>query len=255
MFASGTGVDVIPHPHINLATVTYLFDDELVHRDSIGTVQPIRPGAINLMVAGRGIAHSERSGPERRIAPHQAHGLQLWHALPEANEEDEPAFHHYAAEKLPATTIAADTTARVMIGVAFGLASPVKTYCQTLFAEVRTQGAATIELPDDHEQMAVYVVSGGAVLGKETLQSAQLGIFERGESVPELRVEERAHLVVLGGESVGKRYMWWNFVSSRIERIQQAKADWSAGRFGTVIDDTYEHTPLPAEDAHSRMKE
>jgi redox-sensitive bicupin YhaK (pirin superfamily) len=254
-FATGRGVDVIPHPHINLATVTYLFDGEIVHRDSIGTVQAIRPGAINLMVAGRGIAHSERTSSERRGAPHGVHGVQLWHALPENHEEDEPSFHHYSADDLPAIEVGSGATARVMIGSAFGLSSPVRTYCRTLFAEVTIDGPSTIELPDDHAHLGVYAVSGRAAIGREVLPAMHLGVLDHGASALKLSTDSPARLVLIGGEPLGKRYMWWNFVSSRIDRIEQAKIDWSEHRFGDVMDDTDERTPLPEQDSHSRMKE
>jgi redox-sensitive bicupin YhaK (pirin superfamily) len=262
-FPSKRGVDVIQHPHINLATVTYLFEGELVHRDSIGSVQTITPGAINLMVAGRGIVHSERTGTELRAAGHRIHGLQLWQALPEESEEVEPSFHHYPADDLPQTSVEG-ANIRVMMGDAFGLRSPVKTYCPTFYAEVELPRDGSLKLPDEVEERAVYLESGSIRIeredpkGTDDPQETELPlhgmvIFEPGAPV-RLIATDNSRLVIIGGKPLGKRYMWWNFVSSQKERIERAKADWRDGRFEMVPGET-EFSPLPRSDGFSEREE
>lgn len=245
-FPPGKGVDVIPHPHINLATVTYLFDGEIVHRDSIKSVQTITPGAVNLMVAARGIVHSERTGPELRATGHRMNGLQLWCALPEGVEEIEPTFYHYPAQDLPRTTIDG-AELRVMIGSAYGLCSPVKTYSPTLYAEAEVPKGGNLLLPKDAEQRAVYLVSGRLRMQDTDLPSRCMTVFDPGGEV-RLVAQEDSRIAIVGGATLGKRYMWWNFVSSRKERIEQAKTDWKEGRFGGVPGETDFH-PLPEVDA------
>ena len=255
-FAPGGGVDVEPHPHINLATVTYLFDGEIVHRDSIGSIQPIQPGAINLMVAGKGIAHSERTNPDLRAAGHLVHGLQLWHALPEAHEEQGPVFLHYPGADIPEISVGG-VAVRVMIGEAYGATSPVKTYGPTLYAEVRLDKGQEIPVPQAAE-IGVYVVEGAVewdseggtvTVGFETLAGTD---HNPGGT---LRAVEESRIAVIGGETLGKRYMWWNFVSSSVDRIEQAKEEWRTDAYGPVVDDPGPRVPLPESDAHSRMKE
>jgi redox-sensitive bicupin YhaK (pirin superfamily) len=265
-FEPGGGVDVIPHPHINLATVTYLFEGEIVHRDSIGSIQPIRPGAINLMVAGRGIAHSERTSPDLRAAGHLVHGLQLWHALPETSEEQAPEFLHYAADDIPETSLEG-TPVRVLIGAAYGLSSPVKTFAQTLYVEARLSAGESIPLPGDVSELGVYVVTGAVEwlgdaekadagtpvsIAAETLVATDHAIASGGSG--RLRALADSRIAIIGGESLGKRFMWWNFVSSRVERIEQAKEEWQANAYGPVVDDAGERAPLPESDSHSRLK-
>jgi redox-sensitive bicupin YhaK (pirin superfamily) len=245
-FAPGRGVDVIPHPHINLATVTYLFEGEIVHRDSIGSVQTITPGAVNLMVAGRGIVHSERTGPELRDAGHRMNGLQLWFALPEEVEETEPAFYHYPAGDLPHRTIAG-AGLRVMIGSAFGLRSPVKTFSPTLYAEADLPRGCVLSLPAEVQQRGVYLVSGALGLRDIELGERSMVVFEPGADV-RLTALQDSRIALIGGTPLGKRYMWWNFVSSRKERIEQAKSDWRDGRYRMVPGET-EFYPLPQRDA------
>jgi redox-sensitive bicupin YhaK (pirin superfamily) len=248
-FARGKGVDVIPHPHINLGTVTYLFEGEIVHRDSIGSIRTITPGAINLMVAGRGIAHSERTRAELRKAGHRMNGLQLWFALPEEEEEIEPAFYHYPAEDLPRGTVDG-ARLRVMIGSAFGLHSPVKTFSPTLYAEAELPGGCTFSLPEDARQRGIYLVSGALSVQQEIkLAEHCMVVFQEGSEV-HLTALENSRIAMIGGSPLGKRYMWWNFVSSRKERIEQAKSDWSERRFQMVPGER-EFAPLPRRDTFS----
>ncbi|MBN2551681.1 MAG: pirin family protein [Spirochaetales bacterium] len=249
-FPPGRGVDVIPHPHINLATVTYLFEGEIVHRDSIGSVQTISPGAVNLMVAGRGIVHSERTGPELRAAGHRVNGIQLWFALPEEFEEIEPSFQHHPAADLPRTEIDG-TGLRVMIGAAYGLRSPVKTFSPTLYAEAELPRGYALDLPPEIEQRGVYVVSGALGLEGYVLGERTMAVFRPEEEV-RLTALEDSRVAVIGGAPLGKRYMWWNFVSSRAQRIEKAKSDWQQGRFQMVPGET-ESYPLPQRDAFSEI--
>jgi len=244
-FDPGQGVDVIPHPHINLATVTYLFDGEIVHRDCLGSVQTITPGAVNLMFASRGIVHSERTGPELRAAGHRLHGLQLWCGLPLEREETAPCFLHYPADALPRTEIG-PVGVRVMIGSAFGLDSPVETASPTLYAEAAVPGGGELALPRGIPERAVYVVSGAMASGGAELPARTLAVFEGGDDV-RLAAREDSRIALIGGAPLGRRYMWWNFVSSRRERIEQAKADWKEGRFAPVPGET-EAAPLPQRD-------
>ena len=241
----GRGVDVIPHPHINLATVTTLFEGEIVHRDSIGSVQTITPGAVNLMVAGRGIVHSERTGLRLRAAGHTVHGLQLWLALPEEAEEVEAAFHHYAAEELPRGSFHGVTLC-VMIGGFLGLDSPVRTFSSALYAEAVFPAGGSLDLPDCGEERAVYPVYGSLETAGFVLPPHRLTFFADGCGV-RLSAREESRVVLIGGGPLGKRHMWWNFVSSRKERIEKAKADWKSGAFGSVPGETDRH-PLPDRD-------
>ncbi len=241
-FAPGEGIDVRPHPHINLATVTYLFEGEIVHRDSLGFHLPIQPGDINLMVAGRGIVHSERTGPELRAAGHRVHGLQLWLALPEVAEEVEPSFHHYAASDLP-TVMVGEVPVRVMIGEAFGARSPVRQHSPTLYLEADLKAGQTLRLPDGMAECAVYVAAGHLTVEGGKLPVHTMSVLSDTREIA-LHAEEDARIALIGGEPLGPRHIWWNFVSSRRERIEQAKADWRAGRFAPVPGET-EFIPLP----------
>jgi redox-sensitive bicupin YhaK (pirin superfamily) len=241
-FKPGDGVDVRPHPHINLATVTYMFEGQFLHRDSIGSVQVIKPGDINLMVAGRGIVHSERTPPDLRAAGHTLHALQLWLALPEAEEEIAPGFYHYGASELPTTEV--DGVAlRVMMGSAYGLSSPVKTFAETLYVEAHLKPGQRLTLPAAEER-AVYLAKGSVTTSGTPIEEFTVAILEPGAEVT-LEAVSDCRLAVIGGEKLGERFIEWNFVSSRKERIAQAKADWKAGRFDTVPGDDKEFIPLP----------
>jgi redox-sensitive bicupin YhaK (pirin superfamily) len=240
----GQGLDVRPHPHIGLATVTYLFDGEIFHRDSLGTGMPIRPGALNLMSAGRGIVHSERTAPELRAAGPRMFGIQAWVALPAAHEEDAPAFTHYAESDLP---VIADggASARLIAGEGWGRASPVATPMAMLYADVTLEPGAAIPLEALYEERAVYTVSGEVDIAGDRFGPGQLLVFRPGDAIA-LRAVTPARLMMLGGDPMdGPRHIWWNFVSSRKERIEQAKADWGAARFDTVPGDAVEFIPLP----------
>lgn len=241
-FAAGKGIDVRPHPHINLATVTYLFDGEMVHRDSLGNVQTIRPGEINLMVAGRGIVHSERTAPEPRATGHSVHGLQLWLGLPEDQEEAEPEFLHYDAEELPCVSVDG-VQVRVMIGDAYGVRSPVKQNSPTLYLEADLMAGQSLTLPSNVGERGVYVATGSLRAEGTELAPHTMAVFTERPGTG-LEAVEDARIALVGGESLGPRHIWWNFVSSRRERIEQAKADWREGRFAPVPDET-EFIPLP----------
>ena len=239
-FAAGSGINVRPHPHVNLATVTYLFEGEILHRDSLGSHQAITPGAINLMVAGKGIVHSERERPEVTAQPHRLHGLQLWMALPEADEETDPAFYHYPASSIPGIVVDG-VPVRVLIGSAYGLTSPVKTFYQTLYLEAELQAGQSLVLPDSPER-GLYLVSGAVQLQDTKLEAHQLLVLGAVKGV-RLTATEPCRLALIGGEAIGSRFMEWNFVSSRKERIEQAKQDWREGCFPPVPGDEGEFIP------------
>lgn len=240
-FAPGQGMNVRPHPHINLATVTYLFEGEIFHRDSLGSALPILPGAINLMVAGKGITHSERTRDALRAEGYNLHGLQLWMALPEEHEETDPEFIHVPADDIPEVTHNG-VTLRVMMGTAFGVTSPVKTFSPTLYFEADMQDGQSFEVPQSDE-LGVYVVKGEAVIDGESAPINAMSVLNPSAKIIEAKGETR--LAVIGGQNLGRRYLDWNFVSSRKDRIEQAKADWKEGRFETVPGDDDEFIPLP----------
>jgi len=247
-FQPGQGVDVRPHPHINLATVTYLFEGEIVHRDSLGSIQPIRPGAVNWMNAGRGIAHSERTSQELKASGSRLFGIQTWVALPAAHEETEPTFTHYSEVVLP-TLEAEGKRVRLMVGRAWGLCSPVQTFSDTIYADVILDPGAALPVDTAHEERAVYVVSGAVEIAGTGFPAGQFVVL-RANCPITIRnaAAETARLVVAGGETMdGPRYLWWKFVSSRRERIEQAQADWKAGRFDLVPGDSEEFIPLPED--------
>ncbi len=248
----GHGMQVRPHPHISLATVTYLFDGEIVHRDSLGSEVSILPGAINWMTAGRGISHSERTRHIMEDANVLLHGLQLWVALPTAHEEVAPDFHHHDAAALPEIR-ATDLTLRVLAGTAYGATSPVHTWSPLFYVDASLDADATLTLPSDSEyaERAAYLVEGVIEHDGERYEAGRMLVF--GPGAVELRAIEPlpARLVVLGGAPLdGPRHIWWNFVSSSEARIEQAKRDWRDARqahFGTVIHDEREHIPLPED--------
>ncbi len=241
-FDAGDGIDVRPHPHINLATVTYMFEGEFLHRDSIGSVQVIKPGDINLMVAGSGIVHSERTPPEVRKNKHSLHALQLWLALPEASEEIEPAFYHYPADQLPTRELDG-VTLRVMMGSAYGLTSPVKTFAETLYVEADLKAGQRLTLPPCAER-AIYMAKGSVSLNGTAIEEFTMAVLENEDPLT-IEASNDARLALIGGEKLGERFIDWNFVSSSKERIQKAREDWKAGRFDTVPEDDEEFIPLP----------
>jgi len=240
-FPPEKGIAVRPHPHIGLATITYLFEGEIVHRDSLGFVQPIRPGAVNLMTAGRGIVHSERAGEDLGVTS-RLHGIQSWIALPDEHEETAPAFVHYPAEEIPQLELGS-ARVRLIMGEGFGLKSPVTLQFPTLYAELVMPAGASIPVPPDYEERAVYVVSGAVEIDGRELDNGVMAVACPGEAV-QLKARSESLVMLIGGSPVGERHIWWNFVSSRRERIEQAKQDWKAGRFETVPGDD-EFIPLP----------
>jgi redox-sensitive bicupin YhaK (pirin superfamily) len=243
MAPPGVDHDVRPHPHIGLATVTYLFEGAMMHRDSLGSEQLIEPGAINWMTAGRGIVHSERRPQALRDKAYAIHGLQLWTALPLAHEEDEPAFAHTPAGAIPQVALAG-AQVRVLVGAAFGASSPVAAYSQTLYLDVMLEAGAKFELPPLAEERAIFSVLGDIGVQQERLPVRTMVVLEPGTTMT-VSSPEPARLVVIGGEPLdAPRHMWWNFVSSRKDRIIQASADWEAQRMGRVPGDD-EFIPLP----------
>jgi redox-sensitive bicupin YhaK (pirin superfamily) len=242
-FVAGHGMDVRPHPHIGLATVTYLFDGSIMHRDSEGHIQEIKPGAMNLMTAGRGIAHSERTPEVERAAGQSMLGLQSWIALPAGREEIAPSFQHFSADTLP-TVQDTGFKARVIAGSSFGVASPVDRVSEWFYVEVTLDAGAAVPLDADHEERAIYVVDGEIEIAGERFEGPRLLIFRPGDRIT-VRATRPARMMFLGGAALeGPRHIWWNFVSSSKERIEQAKADWKAGRFAAVPEET-EFIPLP----------
>jgi redox-sensitive bicupin YhaK (pirin superfamily) len=243
-FPPGRGIDVRPHPHIGLATVTYLFEGEIVHRDSLGSHQPIRPGDVNWMTAGRGIAHSERTGAELRQSGSRLDGLQLWVALPLRHEETDPEFHHHPARNLPAVTIAG-TRIRVLAGSAFGETSPVRTFSPLFYVDAAMPAGSELPLRNEHEERAAYIVSGVVECGKERAERGRMLVFTPGASAT-LRAVSDARVALIGGAPIdGERHIFWNFVSSSQARIEQAKRDWREGRFAKVPGDERDFIPLP----------
>jgi redox-sensitive bicupin YhaK (pirin superfamily) len=244
-FAPGQGIDVRPHPHIALATVTYLFEGSLRHRDSLGSVRDIQPGDVNWMTAGHGIAHSERTPAEARALGAQVHGIQSWVALPDGHEDVDPDFAHYPAKQLPQSSMDGVELA-VIAGQAFGLTSPVTTLWPTLYVDVRMRAAATLDMPDDHAERAVYVAQGGLDLDGTRLDAGQMAVFAAGGQ-PRLRALSDARVMLLGGAQFPTpRVIWWNFVASSRERIEQAKQRWLRQEFPSVPGET-EFIPLPKQ--------
>ncbi|HEY7774024.1 MAG TPA: pirin family protein [Marinagarivorans sp.] len=243
-FAPGHGVDVRPHPHIGLATVTYLFDGEMLHRDSLGTAQVIRPGEVNLMIAGRGVVHSERQREAVKAKPHSVHGLQLWLALPEEHEQTDPAFHHYDRQEIP-EIVHSDVSVRILIGTAYGVTSPVKTLSETLYIEATLKDGQSFDIPSASER-AIYVVEGAIDIGERHLQAQEMVVLDSAPGVI-VKARENCRIAIIGGDSLGPRYIEWNFVASNRQLIHQAKADWASGLFETIPDDHEEFIPLPSK--------
>ena len=242
LLPAGQGLDVRPHPHIGLSTITYLFEGSIVHRDSLGVVQTITPGAVNWMTAGRGIVHSERSDPDIREGEERIYGMQIWVALPEDKEETEPDFAHTPAERLPAIE-AEGKRVRLIAGSLYGETSPVATLSHLVYAEASLVPEALLPLDADQEERAVYLLEGAVELDGTRFEPGRLLIVKPG-ATPSLKALEAARLLLFGGTPLGPRHIWWNFVSSRKERIEQAKVDWREGRFPAVPGET-EFIPLP----------
>ncbi len=239
----GRGIDVRPHPHIALATVTYLFAGEMIHRDSLGSEQAIRPGDVNWMLAGRGIVHSERTGDEVRRRGGPLHGIQSWVGLPRADEESPPRFDHHPAATIPALA-RPGAKLHVVAGTAYGATSPAAVCSPTLYVAATLEAGATLALPDEHAERAVYVVEGELVAGERRVTPGAMAVFRPGAA--SVRALGPSRFVLIGGAPLdGERHIWWNFVSSSTERIERAKTDWAEGRFGVVPGDEKEFIPLP----------
>jgi redox-sensitive bicupin YhaK (pirin superfamily) len=243
-FPPGAGMDVRPHPHINLATVTYLFDGEIVHRDSLGFEQAIRPGELNWMTAGRGIVHSERSNAEARKHGARLHGIQSWVALPKLHEEIEPSFHHHDRGALPMIE-RNGVKMRVIAGTAYGASSPALVHSPMFYVEAIFEAATELALPDEYSERAAYVVEGAVQSRAGRVEAGSMLVFGEG-SPAVVATESRCHLMLLGGAPLdGERHVWWNFASSSKDRIERAKQDWKEGRFPKVPGDDQEFIPLP----------
>ncbi len=251
-FAPGEGVDVRPHPHIGLATVTWLYDGELTHHDTVGAHVSIRPGALNVMTAGRGVTHSERTSAAVRAAGHRLYGLQIWMALPQAHEADPPRFQHISAGGIP-QTIQNDTQITLILGEAFGLAAPAHVSHPCAFADLRMAAGAELALPDAYPERAVYVLEGEVAIGDEVLAPATMGVVAPGAAARVTAGPGGAHAVLLAGAALdGPRTMWWNFVHSDPAAIEAAKRDWAASAAANWVDTPFtlpdgesEYIPLP----------
>lgn len=248
---TGQGIDVRPHPHIGLSTVTYLYRGAFEHRDSLGVRQTITPGAVNWMTAGRGVTHSERTSEEVRRAPQSLFGIQTWVALPEDKEEIAAAFEHHPADALPLMT---DTglSVRLILGRAYGSAAPAKVHSDMFYADVTLQPGVRLPLPNDHEDRGIYVSEGSISVAGQEFAAGQMMVFRPGDAIAVAAGPAGARLMLLGGATLGKpRYIWWNFVSSSKERLEHAKAEWRRGDWGNGLfdlppDDRAEFIPLPA---------
>ena len=243
-FDIGRGMDVRPHPHIGLSTVTYLFDGKIRHRDSLGTEMVIAPGDVNLMTAGRGIVHSERTPEELRGSPMSISGLQTWIALPDGKEEIAPVFENTTSAHLPEFD-ADGVTGSVVIGAFQGLVSPVRVHSDTLYASIKLEAGAKVQIPADAEERAIYVLEGSVVISGDRFPSDRLLVFRPGDEIV-VESERGAHFMLFGGASLGSpRHIWWNFVSSSKERIEEAKEEWRTAKFDIVPGDEEEYIPLP----------
>ena len=249
-FITGKGVDVRPHPHIGLATVTYLYRGECQHRDSLGTNQQILPGAVNWMVAGHGVTHSERTSEQTRLGPHSLFGIQTWVALPEDKEEVAPSFEHHGKAALPIIEDGG-VHLRLILGNAYGEKAPASVFSDIFYGDVTLQPGALLPLPDEHEDRGLYVVDGSVSIAGQEFTEAQMMVFRPGDRITVAAGSNGARVVILGGETLnGPRYIWWNFVSSSKERIEEAKEQWhqekwGAGLFDLPPDDRSEFIPLP----------
>ncbi|KPA22092.1 Quercetin 2,3-dioxygenase [Shimia sp. SK013] len=249
-FITGSGVDVRPHPHIGLGTVTYLYKGEFEHRDSLGTHQMIYPGEVNWMVAGNGVTHSERTSKETRKAPSNLFGIQTWIALPEDREDDPAMFEHHGKDALPLLE-GEGKEVRLILGNAWGERAPVSMMSETFYADVVLQAGAKLPMPDDHEDRGLYVSEGSVVIAGDTFEAGRMMVFRPGDAITVTAGPRGARLMALGGETMnGPRHIWWNFVSSSKEKIEEAKqawadGDWEHGRFQLPPGDTGEFIPLP----------
>jgi hypothetical protein len=241
VFPPGQGIDVRPHPHIGLATITYLFAGEIMHRDSLGYEQPIQAGAVNLMTAGRGIVHSERAGPDRSVEA-RMHGIQSWMALPNDLELIAPEFLHYPSQALPQLS-RNGVTLRIIMGQAYGVTSPVKTYSPTVYVEARMPAGTELSFPIEYPERAAYIVRGDVRVDGDDYPRGRMIVATGGQPVA-LQAQSDARVMLIGGEPVGARHIWWNFVSSSKERIETAKQQWRDGAFGRIKGDD-EFIPLP----------
>jgi redox-sensitive bicupin YhaK (pirin superfamily) len=241
---SGEKFDVRPHPHIGLATVTYLFDGQIMHRDSLGSALSIKPGEVNLMTAGKGIVHSERTAPDLRASGQNVFGIQSWMALPKAHEESEPVFAHFGVSDLPRFD-GEGKRVRLIMGSLYGATSPASFPYDCFYAEAVLAPGAVLPLDPDYDERGVYIASGSIDIAGQTFESGQLLVFKAGDRISIL-AETNARLMLLGGEPMdGPRFIWWNFVSSSKERIEMAKNEWRQGKFDIVPGDASEFIPLP----------
>jgi redox-sensitive bicupin YhaK (pirin superfamily) len=249
-FLTGQGIDVRPHPHIGLGTVTYLYRGDFHHRDSIGSDQVIRPGALNWMVAGRGVSHSERTSAAGRSGPHSVLGIQTWLALPDSHEDMAPMFEHHGKDVLPVIEDHG-VSVRLVLGNAYGKNAPATMFSETFYADVKLKAGSRLPMPDDHEDRGIYIVEGSISVAGQDFEAPQMMVFRPGDRITVAVGGQGARLMILGGATLsGPRYIWWNFVASSQERIEIAKAEWRAqnwgkGRFDLPVDDRDEPIPLP----------
>jgi redox-sensitive bicupin YhaK (pirin superfamily) len=245
--APGEGFGILPHPHIGICTLSYLFAGEMIHRDSLGNTTPIRPGEVNLMTAGRGIVHSERASPEFVAKGGTLHALQLWVGLTSAHEEVAPSFQHLGQDELPLIT-KPGAVARLIGGSAYGLTSPLRTLTPQFYVDLRLDAGASFPVPQGYEERGAYVVTGRIESDGRDIGERHLAFFTPNGD-PSIRASEPSRVMLLGGAPIAPPHMWWNFVSTRLERIEQAKRDWAEGRFVLPPDDKDEWIPLPGEPA------
>lgn len=249
-FLTGKGIDVRPHPHIGLGTVTYLYQGDFHHKDSLGTDQIIHPGALNWMIAGRGVTHSERTSLASRKGPHSLFGIQTWVALPEDKEDADPSFEHHGKETLP-EIMSDGVKLRLIMGSAYGERAPGTTFSEMFYGDVVLEARARLPLPDDHEDRGIYVVQGSITIADQNFDAGRMMVFRPGDRVTVGAGDQGARLMILGGETLnGPRYVWWNFVASSMDRIEAAKEEWRKARWGEGLfdlppDDRDEFIPLP----------
>jgi redox-sensitive bicupin YhaK (pirin superfamily) len=247
---TGQGIDVRPHPHIGLGTVTYLYRGDFHHRDSTGADQIISPGALNWMVAGRGVTHSERTSAAARSGPNSLFGIQTWLALPDTHEDMAPSFEHHGEQALPMIEDGG-VSVRLILGSAYGQTAPATMFSETFYADVKLERGSRLPMPDDHEDRGIYIVDGSISVAGQDFDAGRMMVFRPGDRITVAARERGARLMILGGATFsGPRYIWWNFVASSQERIEAAKAEWRAanwgkGRFDLPADDRDEHIPLP----------